>query len=396
MMNREHASSRRIYLDNAATSWPKPESVYQATEKYQRESGAPIGRGTHRSTLTVSRSIESLRQQLKQLCNAPSDMQVVFGFNGTDVLNTAIHGVVRPGDHVVTTVTEHNSVLRPLATLEKRGLITLDIVLTDGTGLIDVATIKQSLQPKTRLVALSHASNVTGAIQPLEDIAALLEAHQAKLLVDAAQSLGHIPIDLSASQVDLFACSGHKGLFGPFGTGVLLLKEQVAQEMLAFKQGGTGGDSETRTQPETLPEKFETGSLNVVGLMGLKAGVEYVAEHGRRIRAHEIELIGQLCDSLQQLDGVQIHGPQAAEQRVGVCGFSIEGHDPHELAMVLDSAHEIEVRAGLQCAPAMHNQLGTTQAGGTVRVSVGPFNSTEHISALVEAVTEYLRIESTV
>jgi cysteine desulfurase family protein len=382
---------QRIYLDNAATTWPKPESVYAAVDDYQRDLGAPAGRGAAQASIEADRIIEQLRQRLRQLCHAPASTQVILGFNGTDVLNTAIHGVLAPGDHAIATVVDHNSVLRPLTTLAERGLIELTIVDSNDQGVLDVSQLEQALRPQTKLVAFPHASNVTGAIQPLESVAELVQQHSALLLVDAAQTLGHIPLDLSQIPIDMLASSGHKGLLGPLGTGVLLLSEALATTMSTLRQGGTGTDSETPTQPATLPAKLEAGSPNLPGLAGLKAGVEYVLENWQQIRADEMARMSELIAGLSRLGPVRLLGPPTAAERVGVCSLTIDGIDPHELASILDSVHNIQVRAGLQCAPRMHERLDTKGMGGTVRVSVGPFSQASDVAALVTAVTEYVQ-----
>lgn len=375
----------RIYLDNAATSWPKPTAVYEAVDHYQRELGAAAGRSAYQTATAVARLVEQTRWAVAKLIAAQEARRVVFAFNGTDALNTAIHGVLRPADHVVTTVVEHNSVLRPLAELVQRSGIQVSYVSCDDVGVVDVAAIQAALRPTTRLVVVSHASNVTGAIQPIAGIAELLSDHPALLLIDAAQSLGHLPIDVTRG-IDLLASSGHKGLLGPLGTGILYVGEQAEPCLNSFRQGGTGTLSEDDHQPQSLPEKYESGNLNVMGIAGLWAGVQFVTERGvATLRAHEQALSERLIAGLRQGENVVLYGPASAADRVGVVSFNLAGHDPHDVATLLDATAGIEVRAGLHCAPRMHAALGTLALNGTVRVSVGPFNTADEIDTTLAA-----------
>ncbi len=386
--------ARRIYLDNAATTWPKPESVYAAVDEYQRRLGAPAGRGGYDAAIAATRIVQQLRQKLLKFVNAPADMHVAFGCNGTDVLNSAIHGVLRANDHVIASSVDHNSVLRPLETLADRGMVKISYLGTDEAGLLRVDDLRQALRPNTRLVVLPHASNVTGAIQPVDDVSATLKDHSTLLLIDAAQTLGHLPLDLQQTRVDLLASSGHKGLLGPYGTGVLFVTNEIAESMQSLKQGGTGVDSESRTQPETMPDKLEAGSLNMVGLAGLLAGVEYLLEYQSAIREREEQLTYELIAGLSCIEQVRVLGPHDASKQVGVVSFTVAGINLQELATVLDCVHGIQVRAGLQCAPRMHQQLGTYADGGTIRASFGPFNKSSDVAALVKAVHEYVQLNA--
>jgi len=379
----------RIYLDNAATSWPKPPGVYDAVDQYQREIGAPAGRGSYGAGQDVERRIAGCRRQIAELIGGEEARRVIFGFNGTDVLNIALHGMLRPGDHVVTSVAEHNSVLRPLRWLQDRREVSVSYVTCDGEGRIDPDAILQSVTPQTRLVALTHASNVTGALQPVGEVGRRLRDHAAKLLVDAAQSLGHVPIDVKAMDIDLLASSGHKGLLGPLGSGVLYMGPAVDEQLDSFRQGGTGTFSEDDAQPSDLPHKFEAGNLNVPGLLGLAAGVAYIRERGiDELRQHEVELSQILRDGLRDIEGLRLYGPADADLRTGVTCFSINGMEPQEVASLLDSAFNIQVRAGLHCAPQMHEALGTKELGGTVRLSPGPFTTIEHIESALVAIAQ--------
>lgn len=385
------SAPNRIYLDNAATSWPKPNAVYAAVDDYQRKIGAPAGRSAYHDAVESSRIVRQLRQKLAQLCNAPSSTHVIFGFNGTDVLNTAIHGVIQPGDHVITTDVDHNSVLRPLATLAEQGVIEITCIAPDALGAIRATDVASALRPDTKLVAMPHASNVTGTIQPVAQVADMVQPTDALLLIDAAQTMGHLVIDLADCPIDLLASSGHKGLLGPLGTGVLFVSARAAPSVRSTRQGGTGTDSESALQPNDLPTRLEAGSLNVPGLAGLLAGVEYVLANCVEIQSAERQLTAALLDELQAIDKVSVVGPRDPEQQVGVVSFLVQDIDPQVFAALLDSVHGIQVRAGLQCAPRMHQRLGTFTGGGTVRISFGPFNQPADVNALMQAIREYIR-----
>ncbi len=379
----------RIYFDNAATSWPKPEAVYQAVDDYQRRLGAPAGRAAYADALEVENLISGTRRALAQLIHAPQAEHIVFTCNGTDALNMALLGYVRPGDHVVTSVVEHNSVLRPLRFLRESRDVMVSYVECDIPGTVDPEDIRRALRPQTRLIALSHASNVTGALQPVEAISQIAREAGVALLVDAAQSIGHVEWDVRQVPVDFLAASGHKGLLGPLGTGFLYLRPEMAKDVLPSRFGGTGTQSENDTQPDALPHKFESGNLNVPGIVGLGAGVRFIAERGiDSLRQHEQALTAQLVEGLSEISGIQVYGPPHSEQRVGVTSFSVEGIEPQEMAILLDSAARIQVRSGLHCAPRMHEALGTIARGGTVRVSTGPFNTARQITTLLECLQE--------
>jgi selenocysteine lyase/cysteine desulfurase len=302
----------------------------------------------------------------------------------------ALHGLLRPGDHVVTTAVEHNSVLRPLAALRERIGIEVTRVPADGRGVVDAAAIERALSQPTALVAITHASNVTGAIQPIGDVARLAHDRGAVCLVDAAQSAGHLPIDVGDLGVDLLACSGHKGLLGPLGTGLLYVGPRIAERLQSFRQGGTGSRSESDRQPEQMPDKFESGNHNAPGLAGLDAALDWIESQGgvEALRAHELQLIGLLTSGLAEIPGVRVYGPAAPESRTGVVSVTIDGFDPQDAAAVLDENFGIETRAGLHCAPGAHEAIGTAQSGGTLRLSPGPFTTRDQVAAAVAAIRE--------
>lgn len=372
----------RIYLDNAATSWPKPEAVYQAVQSYLRDNGAPAGRSTYVEALQAQQIVDQTRHRVRELFGAPNDSQIVFTFNGTDALNLCIHGVLRPGDHVVTSSVEHNSVLRPLMAWRQRFGVDVSYVPADEHGVVAADDVAACLRPKTRLVVLTHASNVTGALQPIDEIGAVVRANHSLFLVDAAQTAGHVPIDLCTLPVDMLATSGHKGLLGPLGTGLVCFAPGVASQVHTTRHGGTGTDSFSDEQPTVGPQKFESGNLNVAGLAGLLAGIEYLLARGPHIRAHEAQLTRALLEMLGQERGVTIYGPPADGARVGVVSFNAEDCDPHDVVSLLDATDRIQLRAGLHCAPRIHQSLGTSPRGGTVRASLGPWNTEMHIERL--------------
>jgi cysteine desulfurase/selenocysteine lyase len=379
----------RIYLDNAATSWPKPDAVYRAVDEYQRNIGAAAGRGVYRSAQQSERIVAQCRKRLAEFIGAESPQQIIFTLNGTDSLNLALQGLLQPGDHVVSSVCEHNSVLRPLHALAEARGIQYDLVGCDQQGYIDPDDVRRALKPETRLIALTQASNVTGAVQPIVEVGKIARERGVRFLVDAAQSLGHFPIDVKELGCDLLAAPGHKGLLGPLGTGLLYLAPGIAAALKPIRQGGTGTKSDEPQQPDSLPDRYESGNLNVPGIAGLGAGIEWLQHTGlSKIENHERELLNSLLSGLQGISGVTLYGPLGAENRVGVVSFNIEGFDPQEVAAALDASAGIELRAGLHCAPRMHAALGTSPSG-TVRASLGPFNTEDDVRSLVAAVAEF-------
>jgi cysteine desulfurase/selenocysteine lyase len=380
---------QRISLDNAATSWPKPPEVYEAVDRYQREVGIAVGRGATARGVALQKTVDRCRARAARLLGGASARQVVFTFNGTDALNLALHGVLRRGDHVVTTAVEHNSVLRPLRRLQATCGVETTYVGPSAEGIVTASDVEAALRPNTRLVAISHVSNVTGAIQPVEDVVAAARRRGVFTLIDAAQSAGHLPINMAELGADLLACSGHKGLLGPLGTGLLLLRPGIEEQLDSARQGGTGTQSEVDEQPSTLPEKYEAGNHNAPGLVGLEAALEWIERKTvEAIRAHEQALTARLWEGLRGVGGVALYGPREAERRCGVVSFALEGFAPQEVAAVLDEQFGIESRAGLHCAPRMHQTLGTFESGGTVRLSPGPFTTEDEIDAAVDAVRQ--------
>lgn len=381
------AANSRVYLDNAATSWPKPEAVYKAVDDYQRRLGAPAGRGSYGEANEAGRIVASCRRRIAALINAPDPSRIVFTQNGTDSLNLALHGLLQPGDHVITSVCEHNSVLRPLHFLAKHQNVQTTYIPCNREGVIDPADIEKAITPKTRLIAMLHASNVTGALQPAAEVGRVAEQHGLVFLLDAAQSLGYVPIDIKTLGCHLLAAPGHKGLLGPLGTGLLYVAPGLEKQLLPTRQGGTGTTSEEESVPESLPERYEAGNLNVAGIAGLEAGVAHVAEHIQESAARMLMLTYRLIDSLDGFPGLQIYGHKLTSDCLSVISLNIAGYDPQELAALLDSQWSIQTRAGLHCAPRMHAALGTTPSG-TLRLSLGHFTTQEEIDTTISALRE--------
>jgi cysteine desulfurase family protein len=375
-----------IYLDNAATSFPKPEAVYQALDRFARQDLANPGRAGHKMALAAERALDDGRHLLNQFFHGEAPERFVFTLNCTDALNMAFKGVLQDGDHVITTDLEHNSVSRPLRAMELAGRISLTRVRADGGGTIDPDAVRRALTPRTRLIALTHASNVLGTVQPVAEVGRIARERDVLFLVDAAQTAGVVPIDVQALHIDLLALPGHKSLFGPTGTGALYVGPRA--RVGAWREGGTGGDSSSETQPREFPYFLEGGTPNVLGVAGLSAGVKYVTERGlESIHQHETELIARLHRRLEEMDGFQVFGHGQWTRRVGTLSFRCEALPATELGGILDQAFDVAIRPGLHCAPYIHRSLGTFPEG-TVRVSPGLFSSTEDIDRLIGALTE--------
>jgi len=376
-----------IYLDNAATSFPKPESVYRAMDEFARTKLANPGRAGHKMATAAEQALDEGRHLLNQLFHGTAPERFVFTLNCTDALNMAFKGTLRPGDHVVTTDLEHNSVSRPLRALELAGVIRLTRVNADAGGTVDPGAVKAALTPQTRLIAMTHASNVLGTVQPIAEVGRLARERDLLFVVDAAQTAGVVPIDVQAMYIDLLAFPGHKGLMGPTGTGALYVGPRA--ELRAWREGGTGGDSSSETQPRELPYFLEGGTPNVLGVAGLNAGIRYVQERGlEAIRRHEVELTQRLAARLDEL-GCQIQGHRDAARRVGTLSFTTEAFSASDLGTILDVDFNVAIRPGLHCAPYVHRAQGTFP-DGTVRVSPGPFSTRDDIDHLAQALGEII------
>lgn len=373
-----------IYLDNAATSWPKPEQVYDAVSNAIKRSGNPSRSNSEEARAAATDIIEA-RGALAQLFNISDPERIVFALNATDAINLGLQGMLKPGDHVITSQMEHNAVTRPLAYLEDAGVMVTK-VKTDPASGADLDEIRKSIRSETKLVAMTHASNVTGALNPIEEIGAICREAGVPFMVDASQSAGAIPIDVVKMNIDLLAFPGHKSLLGPTGTGALYVSETVSPRPI--RSGGTGVFSEVRLQPEQLPYYYEAGTQNTVGISGLCASVHYIMERSvSSIYFEEQKMIQQLIDGLTSMPGVTVYGPLTSPRAAAV-SFNIEGMDCADVAMILESYYDISVRSGLQCAPDTHRMLGTFDMGGTVRVSPGLFTTADEIDEFLWAVRE--------
>lgn len=375
-----------IYFDNAATSWPKPPGVAEAMTHYLNNIGASPGRSGHRLAIEAARAVYGAREAVAELFHAPDPLRVVFGANVTEALNLALNGLLRPGDHVVTGSLEHNSVMRPLRALEREG-VALTVAPCSTQGELDPADLEAAIRPDTRLIVLNHASNVVGTLLPIAEAGRIARQSGILLLVDAAQTAGAYPIDVQADAIDLLAFTGHKSLYGPMGTGGLVIGERVDAGRLApLKRGGTGSRSEHEEQPAFLPDRCESGTPNAVGLAGLAAGVRWVLGQGvERIRAHEQALTEHLLAGLAAIPGVTVYGTGDARRQTATVSFNITGRQPSEVGLHLDGRYEIMCRVGLHCAPAAHRTLGTFP-GGTVRFGLAAFNTAAEVERALEAV----------
>lgn len=379
----------RIYLDNAATSWPKPESVYVAVDRTQRELGAAFGRGTYQQAIAVSRLVDQTRDLIATHIQAPHRRNIAFTYSCTDSLCTAIFGLLQSGDHVVTSVIEHNSVLRPLLRLEQEQNVSVTRVGCNLAGQMDPVAVLAAIQPRTRLVVLSQSSNVTGAIQELSSIGRHCRQLGIPFLIDAAQSIGHLPIDVGALSCDLLAAAGHKGLLGPLGTGFLYYSDRLGETLRPLRVGGTGSMNTRDEQPNVWPEKFEAGNLNLPGIAGLQAGLNYLnSPEGHERSAQDTERNQQLLTGLQQIAGLSLQGPRLIDQRLGVFSISLSNINCHDAAAILDTNWSIQTRAGFHCAPWLHRSIGTESAGGTLRISPGLFTTAAEVDTTLAALQQ--------
>ena len=382
-----------IYLDNAATSFPKPEGTLERMCDFYRQYGVNPGRSGCDLALAAEEMIQVTRVRLSDLFNASlkaagrqkDPNRLVFTANATHALNLVLQGTLRPGDHVVTTALEHNSVIRPVNHMVSRGC-EATFVRPDGEGYLDPEDVRHALRSNTRLVIVNHGSNVIGTIQDLAGIGAVCREAGVPLAVDAAQTAGVVPVDMAAAGISYLAFTGHKGLFGPTGTGGLCVADDA--EIASVLWGGTGVRSAHPYHLEEFPYRLEAGTLNLMGIAGLCAGLNWVLERGMdAILRHELELLALLQDGLADAPGVSLHGTRRLERRVAVCSFTVAGYDASDVGTMLDVDHNIVSRTGLQCAPLIHEHLGTAPRG-TVRLSIGPFTTREHVEKAVAAVAE--------
>ena len=379
-----------IYFDNAATSWPKPGGITEAMTAYHANVGASPGRSGHRLSLAAGRIMLSARESLANLFGIGDPLRIVFTKNATEALNLVIFGLLKPGDHCITSSMEHNALMRPLRTLESQGL-EMTVIPCSEQGELDPGRIVPAIKSTTKAVFLTHASNVTGTIMPIAEVGRIARDHGLVFCVDAAQTAGTMPLDIEETGIDLLAFTGHKALFGPQGTGGLYIRPGIEDKLHPLMMGGTGSRSEFELQPDFLPDKYESGTPNTVGLAGLEAGVRFILETGiRAIREKEIQLTAEFLEGLRSIPGIALHGPVEASRRTAVVSFTLEGMHPSEVALALDEEFGILSRPGLHCAPAAHKTIGTFPIG-TNRFSFGYFNTAEEITYTLEALAEMSR-----
>ena len=374
-----------IYLDNAATTYPKPDCVYDAIMDCMKNYCANPGRAGHKLAMKAAREIYDARENIAKLFNVDNPMSIVFTNNATDSLNLAIKGAVKSGDHIITTSMEHNSVIRPIKALEKNN-IENTVVQCDKEGQLDIEDLKKAIRSNTKLIVTTHASNVCGTLIDIKTIGEVAKENNILYLVDASQTAGVYDINIKEINVDMIAAPGHKCLLGPQGTGILYIKEGLELDIL--KEGGTGSKSEDLLQPNLLPDKYESGTHNTPGIVGLNEGVKFILENGiENIRKHEEELCKYMLMELQKIPNIIIYGPMDSKKRAAVISINIKNMDSGEITFLLDSEYDIATRSGIHCSPLAHKTLGTLEQGA-VRFSLGYFNTKEDIDSAIKALTK--------
>jgi cysteine desulfurase/selenocysteine lyase len=377
--------NKLIYLDNAATSFPKPEQTYSFMLSFYRTHGVNPGRSGYDLCMEAGQLVDDTRKLLTQFFNGTDPNRLVFSYNSTDALNLALSGLLREGDHAITTTIEHNSVLRPLHHLSLYQGVEVEHVPFDARGFVDPDAIRKRFKGNTKVVAINHASNVIGTVQPIAEIGRLCRERDIVLVVDTSQSAGKIPIDVQAMNLDVVCFTGHKSLFGPTGIGGLYVREGV--EIRHTRAGGTGVKSAQRTHLDEYPFRLEYGTGNTLGIAGLHAGVTWVLGQGMdRIHEHEMQLTTMLRDGLREIPGVTMYCQDDLSGHIAVLLFNVDGLEAGETGTMLDVDHDIACRTGLHCAPLVHEQLGTDRIHGGVRFGIGPFNDEEQIRSAIEAV----------
>ena len=376
--------SKLIFLDNGATSFPKPEAVYQYMDFFFRNNGVNPGRSGYDLCMETGLVVEETRKMLTRFFNGTDPDRLCFGYNSTDALNLIIFGLLKSGDHAISTTLEHNSVLRPLYHLSRAG-VEVEHVPFDGAGFVDPQEIRKRFRPNTRLVIVNHASNVIGTVQPIAAIGKLCREAGIPFAVDASQSAGKVPVDMEAQFLDVVAFTGHKSLLGPTGIGGLYVREGV--EIRHTRAGGTGVRSAVRPHLDEYPYRLEYGTPNVMGIAGLKAGVTWLQAKGLDAIHHEEMRLAQiLLDGLRAIPRVKLYCLDSLENHIAVLAFNVEGTEAADVGTMLDVDYGIACRTGLHCAPLVHEQIGTDRIHGAVRFGIGPFNTEEHVRTAVEAV----------
>ena len=383
---------KRLYMDNSATSYPKPEAVTAAMVEFAERCGASAGRGAYAEARQCGEILQTCRRRVADLIHAESPEQLAFTLNCSDALNIAIRGLLNTaprGTHVIATAMEHNSVLRPLNALAAQAGLEPEYIACDPqTGLVDPDDIRRAIRPETRLIACVHVSNVTGTLQPIEAVAAIGREAGVPVLIDAAQSAGHVPLDVQSLGADFVAFPGHKGLLGPLGTGVLYIRPGIEQCLPTMKEGGTGSISELAIQPDFLPDKYEIGSHNAIGLAGLSEGVQWLLQRGvESIRAHDEQLCRLMLSLTEGVERLTVYGPREIRHRAGVFSVRIEGYGPADLADALERDFQVLTRPGVHCAPLAHQTIGT-HPDGTTRLSFGPYTTEDDVRLAAHALAE--------
>ncbi len=376
-----------IYLDNAATSYPKPDEVYTFMDAFYRRFGVNPGRSGYDLCMETGALVDTTRKMLADFFNGSDSNRLCFSYNSTDALNLIIFGMLKQDDHAITTTLEHNSVLRPLYHQSQLNGVQVDYIPFDANGFVDPDDFRKKIKANTRLVIVNHGSNVIGTLQPVEAIGRICREYGVPFAVDASQSAGKIPINIEQQHIDIVAFTGHKSLFGPTGIGGLYVREGI--DIRHTRAGGTGVRSAHRMHLDEYPYRLEYGTGNVMGIAGLHAGLKWIKDRGiDDIYDHEMKLNRLLRDGLRELDGVALHCQDNLADHISVISFNIDKMESLDVGTLLDGEYNIACRTGLQCAPLVHEQLGTAQIGGSVRMSIGPFNTENDIKAAIDAVGE--------
>ncbi len=372
-----------IYLDNAATSFPKPKAVADAVYDFMINNGTSSGRGSYKKAMQSDYIVYECRKLIGKLFNFENPKKVVLTSNVTDSLNIAIRGILKENDHVITSSLEHNAVWRCLKTLERDINIKIDTVECSEEGITNPEDIKKYIRKDTALIVFTQASNVLGTIQPIKEIGKIARENNIPFLVDAAQSAGAMKIDVKEDNIDILAFTGHKSLLGPMGTGGLIINTDI--DIKPLKAGGTGGDSAYEYQPDYYPNHLETGTSNVSGIAGLREAIKFLNKEGiENIHNKEKELTKYALQKLETVKDIEIYGPKDCEKILSVISFNIKDRKPEDVGRILDQKYDIMLRAGLHCAPTAHSVINTKERG-TLRIGIGYFNTKEDIDKLVEA-----------
>lgn len=381
---------KNVYFDCAATTRKKPKQVREAMINFYDNIGCSPGRGGYKCSLDASRIVLNTRLSIGKLFNIEKSDNVILTHNITYAMNMILRGLLKSGDHVVTTTMEHNSVIRPLNDLMNKINIDISFVKADARGYVSPESIKNAMKPETKIVVTTHASNVTGTIQPIEEIAAIVNQTNAYYIVDGAQTAGSYSVDLSLLPIDIFAFTGHKGLYGPTGTGGFIIKDQVADVMESLVQGGTGSISDKDIQPGFLPDKFESGTTNTIGIAGLGAGIDFILEKGiEQIHKEKKELTDYFLESLKVIEDVIIYGPKDSTIQTSTISIGIKNADLGQISFELDDKFNIMTRSGLHCAPYAHQTIGTFPEG-TLRFSFDIFNTKQEIDYIIGCLNQII------